>query len=80
MVPGVAVTAPGSFFTRSFEADAMQLAVALIGSLQHDDDGQDLLEYGLLMSLIAIVAMTAVTSVGTAILSVFWAAIAAASV
>jgi len=80
MVPGVAVTAPGSFFTRSFEEDAMQLAVALIGSLQLDDDGQDLLEYGLLMSLIAIVAMTAVTSVGTAILSVFWAAIAAASV
>ena len=58
----------------------MQLAVALISSLQLDDDGQDLLEYGLLMSLIAIVAMTAVTGVGNAILSVFWSAIAAASV
>ena len=58
----------------------MQLVVALIGSLQRDDDGQDLLEYGLLASLIAIVAMTAVTSVGNTILSVFWSAIAATSV
>jgi hypothetical protein len=32
------------------------------------------------MSLIALVAMSAVTSVGNAILSVFWSAIAAASV
>ena len=79
-MPGVAVAAPGSFLHAIFEEDAMQLAVALIGSLQHDDDGQDLLEYGLLMSLIAIVAMTAVTSVGNAIMSVFWSAIAAASV
>ena len=47
---------------------------------KRDDDGQDLLEYGLLMALIAIVAMGAITALGTTIFNVFWAAIAAASV
>ncbi len=58
----------------------MQLAVALVTTLPRNDEGQDLLEYGMLMSLIAIVAMTAVSSLGNAILSIFWSAIAAASV
>ena len=58
----------------------MQLAVALVTTLQRNDEGQDLLEYGMLMSLIAIVAMTAVSSLGNAILNIFWSAIAAASV
>ena len=40
------------------------------------DDGQDLLEYGLLVVLIAIVALAAVSSVGTTINSVFWQPIA----
>ena len=39
------------------------------------DEGQDLLEYAILMSLIAIVAMGAVTSVGDAITTFFWNAI-----
>ena len=34
----------------------------------------------MLMSLIAIVAMAAVSSLGNAILNIFWSAIAAASV
>jgi Flp pilus assembly pilin Flp len=51
-----------------------------IRSFRQDDDGQDLLEYGLLMSLIAVVAIGAVTQLGNAILSVFWSAIAAANV
>ena len=42
------------------------------------DDGQDLLEYALLVALIALVAVGAVASVGTAIQTVFWDAIAAA--
>ncbi len=41
-----------------------------------EDAGQDLLEYGLLMSLIAIVAMVAVGSLGTVIRTFFWEAIA----
>jgi Flp pilus assembly pilin Flp len=39
------------------------------------DDGQDLLEYALLMALIAIVAMVGVTSVGQTIQNVFWTGI-----
>jgi len=39
------------------------------------EDGQDLLEYGLLAALIAIIALGAVTSVGNIINTVFWTAI-----
>ena len=44
------------------------------------DDGQDLVEYGMLAMLIALAAVVAVASVGDTILNVFWNAIAAASV
>jgi Flp pilus assembly pilin Flp len=40
------------------------------------EEGQDLLEYGLLASLIALVAFGAVASVGNTINSVFWTMIA----
>jgi Flp pilus assembly pilin Flp len=40
------------------------------------EDGQDLLEYGLLAALIAIVALGAVTTVGQTIYTVFWQTIA----
>lgn len=58
-------------------------AVAMINRianlrLRRSEDGQDLLEYGLLVALIALVAIVAVTSVGTTINTVFWEAIAAA--
>jgi Flp pilus assembly pilin Flp len=43
------------------------------------DDGQDLLEYAMLVALIAIVAVGAVTQVGNTINSVLWQVIAAAS-
>ena len=57
----------------------MKLPPTVIKRL-HLEEGQDLLEYGLLMALIAIAAMGAVSAVGTTIFNVFWAAIAAASV
>ena len=41
------------------------------------DDGQDLVEYALLMALIAVVAIVGVTSVGAQIDAVLWQAIAA---
>ena len=41
------------------------------------EDGQDLLEYGLLAALIAIVALGAVGTVGNTIQTVFWSTIAA---
>jgi Flp pilus assembly pilin Flp len=39
------------------------------------EEGQDLLEYGLLAALIALVALGAVTAVGQTIYSVFWKSI-----
>lgn len=42
------------------------------------EEGQDLLEYGLLAALIALVALGAVSAVGQTIYNVFWKAIAAA--
>jgi len=48
----------------------------LVGSrLRRSEDGQDLLEYGLLMALIAVFAMGAVGALGTTITNVFWSAI-----
>ena len=41
------------------------------------EDGQDLLEYGLLAALIAIVALGAVSALGQSIYNVFWKGIAA---
>jgi len=51
----------------------------LAGERLGQEEGQDLLEYGLLVSLIALVAVGAVTALGTTITTVFWNAIAAAS-
>jgi Flp pilus assembly pilin Flp len=49
----------------------------LVGSrLRRSEDGQDLLEYGLLMALIAVFAMGAVATLGNTITTVFWSAIA----
>ena len=49
----------------------------LAGSrFRRSEDGQDLLEYGLLMALIAIFALGAVAMVGQTITNVFWSAIA----
>jgi len=42
------------------------------------EEGQDLLEYALLVALIAVVALGAVQTVGTTINTVFWEAIASA--
>jgi len=40
------------------------------------DDGQDLLEYGLLAALIAVAAIAGVSQVGKTINTVFWEVIA----
>lgn len=58
----------------------MQIALSIVRRFRRREEGQDLLEYGLLAALIAIVALGAVQSVGTTIQNVFWSAIAAASV
>ena len=48
----------------------------LAGERFGQEEGQDLLEYGLLMALIAVFALGAVSMVGNTIQSVFWSAIA----
>jgi Flp pilus assembly pilin Flp len=50
-----------------------------IGRVVRGEEGQDLLEYSLLCALIALVAVGAVTQVGTTINTVLWEVIAAAS-
>jgi Flp pilus assembly pilin Flp len=42
------------------------------------EEGQDLLEYGLLAALIALVALSAVATVGETIYTVFWKTIGTA--
>ena len=50
----------------------MAQVLTAIGRLAGRNDGQDLLEYGLLAALIAVVAMVAITSLGQTIYTVFW--------
>ena len=45
--------------------------------LWKEENGQDLIEYALLVGLVALVAVSAVTQVGTTIRDVFWNVIAA---
>jgi Flp pilus assembly pilin Flp len=47
--------------------------------LGREDDGQDLLEYGLLCALIGIIALSAVSTVGNTINTVFWQVIGSTS-
>ena len=51
----------------------MDAVVALVHRLVfRRDDRQDLIEYGLLVALIAVVAIAVVTAVGTTINTLFW--------
>jgi len=50
----------------------MTLVRLTIARLILRDEGQDLLEYGLLAALIAVAAVTGVTALGDALYTVFW--------
>lgn len=54
----------------------MSRALVLVGKLVWKEEGQDLLEYGLLAVLIAVAAITAIDSVGGIINDVLWETIA----
>lgn len=56
----------------------MSAVVALVHRLIQQDEGQDLIEYGLLVVLIAVVAVLTVTAVGNTVNTVFWQTFAAA--
>jgi Flp pilus assembly pilin Flp len=58
----------------------MDRLVMFVNRLVRTDEGQDLLEYAMLVALIALVAVGAIQRVGDTINTVLWQAIAAASV
>jgi Flp pilus assembly pilin Flp len=50
-----------------------------IAGVRRSEEGQDLLEYGILAALIAVIALGAVSIVGNTINTVFWQTIGVAS-
>jgi Flp pilus assembly pilin Flp len=52
--------------------------IAVLRRVCRDDRAQDLIEYALLIGLVALVAVGAVSQVGETIVNVFWDVIAAA--
>lgn len=50
----------------------MARLMTAIGLLVSNETGQDLIEYGLLAALIAVVAMVSVSALGDTIYNVFW--------
>ena len=54
----------------------MNRALSAVTRRLRRDDGQDLIEYALLASLIAIALVTAVSQLGNIINAVFWTPIA----
>lgn len=54
----------------------MERAIAVMGRLVRQDKGQDLIEYGLLMMLIAVGAIAAIGGLGDTIHTLFWVPIA----
>ena len=57
----------------------MQRMLIAVSRLIRKEDGQDLIEYGLLMMLIAIGAIVAVASTGNALNSILWQTIASSA-
>lgn len=54
----------------------MKCVLTLVGGLVREEEGQDLLEYGLLVVLIAVAALAGVSSVADVINAVLWESIA----
>jgi Flp pilus assembly pilin Flp len=61
------------------QSSTVRVVLEKIALIWRSEEGQDLLEYGLLATLIAIFAIGAVGSVGNVINTVFWQTIAVAS-
>lgn len=56
----------------------MHHALSAIGRFISEDHGQDLVEYGLLAGLVAVVAIAGIGVLGQTIFTVFWEVIARA--
>ena len=57
----------------------MQRVMMAVNRLAGTEEGQDLIEYAMLVALIALAAVVAVTRVGSTINAVLWQAIAASN-
>lgn len=55
----------------------MSRVLVAVSRLARTEDGQDLLEYGMIVVLITLAAVVAVRSVGNTVSAVLWQAIAA---
>jgi Flp pilus assembly pilin Flp len=73
-----AASLPPSLFSNTQEHPMQQVIVAVRRLVRHEE-GQDLLEYGLLITLIALVAMGAVGTLGQTVYDMFWVKIGAAT-
>jgi Flp pilus assembly pilin Flp len=59
-----------------FSGEELMQLLNIVRSFVRNEEAQDLLEYGLLVALIALFALGAVASVGQTIYNVFWQNIA----
>lgn len=50
----------------------MQTVIAVVNRLVAHDDGQDLVEYGLLVVLIAVIAIAGISFLGSTVSAVLW--------
>jgi pilus assembly protein Flp/PilA len=62
---------------RHHKEEHMTRIARLVDSLRRKDDGQDLLEYALLVALIALVAVAGVTAAGVRVGAIFNAIVTA---
>ena len=73
------LSAVSSIVCRTRSGERMRRLLVAADRLARTEDGQDLLEYGMIVVLIAIGAVVAVTSVGSMINTVLWQTIAASN-
>jgi Flp pilus assembly pilin Flp len=58
----------------------MSQAITIIVNFARQDEGQDLLEYALLMALIAVGAVLTVTQLGRTVTDILWAPIVSSNI
>ena len=74
-VPGLAISSDSGSGPQG--VTVMQAFVAFLNRLVREEEGQDMVEYALILGLVSIVAVVAVTLTGTAIKQI-WEAVQAA--
>jgi pilus assembly protein Flp/PilA len=66
-----ATSAPRKAVPVSSGEDLMSMLINYVKSFANQEEGQDLLEYALLVALIALIAIAAVTAAGGAVSTIF---------